>query len=455
MLSKIKFSYINNIKNFKNLYNNNNKYTQIQKNYNRSFSKILLSPNSLLFNHKIKMDKTHKFLSIMNAPEHLEQSYMTTEDDFTPGLKYFFNEELYTVKLFNRSDGQNTPENGFVQMKIPFDKSEILRNDYRLLQSNRLRYGKLLEILDYLSGLSAYRYNRIKPQSEEATFVTASVDNIEMYKNITIDNPLIINSYPTYIGSSSMEIRMDLFENEDLKEENFLGSAFFMYVIRDGKNYSQKRLIPQTNNDLIENGLEKEKAKLRFEMGNENKEKRVKKRKNSLSKFAPNVEESQILHNIFLEKKSIEKSRNLKTIEETKTEKSLLMHSQNMNVNGHIFGGYIIKQALDSAYVCAYMHCNKETPMIFAIDNVTFYKPVIIGSVAKFVANVCYVHEELMHVSVAVYNYVDNLHPTLTTVVNVTYLTQKKYESVVPDSYESGIKYLAAKRRMEKLFDFI
>jgi acyl-coenzyme A thioesterase 9 len=395
----------------------------------------------------------------MNCPDHLPYSYMTTEDDFIPGLKYFFNEEIYSVKLFNRADNINTPENGFVQVKIPFDRSIKLENDFRLLQTNRLRYGKLLEILDYISGFSAYRYNKIKPQSKDSTFVTASVDNIEMYKTITIEKPLIINSYPTYVGSSSMEIRMDLFDSEIQIEENFLGSAFFMYVIRDGKNYSLKKLIPQINNEMIENLLEREKAKLRYEIGNENKEKRITFAKNSLNKIAPNTEESQLLHNIFLVKNTINTKNKIK-IKETQIEKSLLMHSQNMNINGHIFGGYIMKQALDAAYVCAYMHCNKETPIIFAIDNVTFYKPVIIGSVAKFVANVCYIHEELMHVSVEVFNYVDDIdsdfyNPSLTTVVNVTYLMQKKFENIVPSSYECGIKYLGAKRRMEKLFDFI
>ena len=147
-------------------------------------------------------------------------------------------------------------------------------------------------------------------------------------------------------------------------------------------------------------------------------------------------------------------AKKFKSIKETKIVKNVLMHSQNMNVNGHVFGGYIMKEALDAAYICAYMHSNQEPPIVFAIDNVTFYKPVIIGSVAKFVANVCFVHEELIHVSVEVHNYIDK-NPVLTTMINVTYLTNSRTEDVYPTSYECGVKYLESKRRLEGLFSYI
>lgn len=418
----------------------------------KTFVKVL-SPNSLLFNHKKSIDKTQKYMTFMKPPASLKETLMTKELDFEPGLTYFYADNLFQIRLFERLDDALTPESGFVQMIIPFDKHESMRNEYKLLHTDRIRNGKLLEILDYLSALSAYRYNKISPKSKSATFVTASVDNIDFYKAINIHSPLIINAYPTWIGTSSMEIRMDLFDNPGLQNESFLGSAYFLYVLRDGSDYSKKKVIPALNSDLIEDEEEKGKAKLRQEIGLENKNDRIKSVQTSLNLKAPNYEESQILHNIFIESKK-SKNKKLKTIHDTSIETTLLMHSQNMNVNGHVFGGYIIKEALNSGYVCAYMHSNREPPMLFAIDNVTFYKPVIIGSVAKFIANVCYVHEELIQVSVEVYNYI-NENPTLTTVLYVTYKTKSKTEEVFPNTYECGIKYLEAKRRLEKIFDFI
>jgi len=387
----------------------------------------------------------------MTPPKNIKEKSMPKEMDFEPGLAYFQHEFSFELKLFEREDAEKTPESGFVHMTIPFDLNPNLQNDYRLLNTNRVRNGKLLELLDYLSGLSAYRYNNILPKSKAATLVTASVDNIEI-KLIDLKNPLIINAYPTYTGSSSMEIRMDLFSDRSHSYEGFLGSAFFMYVMRDGSDYTLKKNTFPLKNELIQDENEREKAKIRFEIGLENKKQRIVESQLSLDRKAPNQAESELLHKIFIEHKNHELTK-FKTIKATRIDKSILMHSQNMNVNGHVFGGYIIREALDAGYVCAYMHSNRENPIVFAIDNVTFYKPVIIASVAKFSASVCYVHEELIQVSVEVYNYIDE-DPTLTTVINITYKTSTKTETVVPTSYECGIKFLEAKRRLEKIFDY-
>ena len=57
-----------------------------------------------------------------------------------------------------------------------------------------------------------------------------------------------------------------------------------------------------------------------------------------------------------------------------------------------------MREALELAFVCAYMHSNKHSPIVVSIDSVTFHKPVIIGSVAQFIAHVSLVQEELLHV---------------------------------------------------------
>jgi acyl-coenzyme A thioesterase 9 len=428
-----------------------NKQKIINNLLSKNYSARILSPNSLLFNHKKNIDRAQKFMTHMCPPKNLIEKHMTKEMDFEPGLGYFQNQNTFDINLFEREDSEKTPEAGFVQIIIPFDTNPSLQNDYRLLHTNRIRNGKLLELLDYLSALSAYRYNSILPKSKVATFVTASVDNIEI-KIFELKNPLIINAYPTWTGASSMEIRMDLFLDRSHSDDTFLGSAFFMYVMRDGEDYSKKKLTFSLKNELIQDAKEREKANIRFEIGLENKKQRIFELQTSLDRKAPNQEESEFLHKIFVDHKNHSLTK-YKTIKETQIDKSILMHSQNMNVNGHVFGGYIIKEALDAGYVCAYMHNNREIPIVFAIDNVTFYKPVIIGSVAKFSACVCYVHEELIHVAVEVYNYINDI-PTLTTVINITYKTSKKTENVIPASYECGMKFLEAKRRIEKIFDY-
>jgi acyl-CoA hydrolase len=245
-----------------------------------------------------------------------------------------------------------------------------------------------------------------------------------------------------------------------------------MYVMRDATNYKQKMKVCSLSLDSIKDKEEKSKALLRQEIGNENKKQRIKRSQLSLFKSPPTYEESAILHEQFVSFKANKdivlsqytkgldtKLCNVKgdsshsharTIQETRVEKSLLMHSQNINVNGHVFGGYIMREALEIAFVCAYMHANKENPSVISVDSVTFHRPVLIGSVAQFTAHVALVHEELVHVCVEVFNFVDTqTSPVLTTTINVTYRTTGKTPRVFPTTYECGVKYLEAKRIIE------
>ena len=113
-----------------------------------------------------------------------------------------------------------------------------------------------------------------------------------------------------------------------------------------------------------------------------------------------------------------------------------------------------MREALELGFVCAYMHSNKHNPNALSVDSITFHKPVIIGSVAQFIAHVSLVHEELLHVCVEVFNLVDSqATPVLTTTFNITYKTKSKSPRVFPTTYECGVKYLEAKRIIEKLFN--
>jgi acyl-coenzyme A thioesterase 9 len=451
---------------------------------NKKFISIF-NPNSLLFKHQRELDKLQKQRTRMITPDIAQDTVIEEEMDFEPGIDYLGRDDI-TMRMtpFVKSNsgcdsfGNRSPADGFIQVQLPFDKDEKLRARYRLLHYERMRYGKLLEILDYLSAFSAYRYNNILPKSKIATMVTAGVDTIELYREVNLNNRLIINSYPTWTGESSMEVRIDMYNGENCSEcdESFLGSAFFMYVMRDAKNYKQKMKVASLDLDSLTNKDEKMKAMLRQEIGNENKKLRIKKSQVSLFKSPPTVEESATLHEqfvLFKANKDILVSQtykgidakvcniktggshlHIRTIQETRIEKSLLMHSQNMNVNGHVFGGYIMREALEIAYVCAYMHGNKENPSVVSVDSVNFHRPVIIGSVAQFIAHVALVHEELVHVCVEVFNFVDTqTSPVLTTTINVTYNTPNKTARVFPTTYECGVKYLEAKRIIEKLFN--
>jgi acyl-coenzyme A thioesterase 9 len=442
----------------------------------------LFCPNSLVFKHKKELEKIQKQMTRMKTPALMEEINQV-EEDFEPGINYFTNFSKSVLKVYPKSKNPSStasPEQGFIQLVLPFDQDKNLRNAYRLLDYERIRFGKLLEILDYLTAMTTLRFNNILPRNKIATLATAGVDEIELFKNIDLNESLIINTYPTWTGESSIEVRVDLYNgktvNNQETEESFLGSAFFTYVLRDAGDYSKKKKGVSLDLSNIHDEAESQKAKLRYEIGTESKKLRIQRSKASLFKSPPTQEESAALHEQFvtykaskdiiisqttkgldsahLSKLTPKSNTEVKTILDTKIEKNLLMHSQNININGHVFGGYIMREAMELGYVCAYMHSNKQNPQVVSVDSVAFHKPVVIGSVAQFRSQVTLVHEELLHVCVEVFNFVDShASPVLTTTVNITYKTENRNARVFPTTYECGVKYLEAKRIIERLFN--
>jgi acyl-coenzyme A thioesterase 9 len=414
--------------------------------FKKSITKRIHTPGSLIFQHQKDLDNLQGDITKMNNPPNIKEISLDGDNDFEPGIRYFFKNLPFSMKVSTHENIKNgiTPENGWVSLFIPADQK--VTDHFKNLNTGRIRYGMLMELLDYLSAFTACRMNDIKPKSKQATIVTAAVDDIWFYNPLILEKPIMITSYPTWTGESSMEIRIDLYNDADAIK--LLGSAYFVYALRDPNNYGNKLKTKKLDFELIKDLNEKRSAMLRYEIGKEKQIRRKESFSQSLTKRSPNQDEINILHNIFMNPGN----KHLQTIKQTKREKMLLMYSQKININGHIFGGYIMREAIELGYVCAYMHSNMDKLTLIRVDRVTFHKPVIIGSVANFKAEVHYVFEELIYVSVEVYNYIED-KKDLTTTINLIYSSTNKANDVIPDLYEDGINYLEAKRRMESLFD--
>jgi len=142
------------------------------------------------------------------------------------------------------------PSDCWVQMVIPFDKNEKLRDRYCLLDTNTLRTGLLMELLDYFSAMIAYKYVNCSTRANIYTLVTGSVDKFEIAKKkIHFDKSLVLIGYPNWNSHSSIDVRIDLVQNSydninkmSNQDECFLGSSNFLYVARDSKDYSKKKV---------------------------------------------------------------------------------------------------------------------------------------------------------------------------------------------------------------------
>lgn len=108
----------------------------------------------------------------------------------------------------------------------------------------RLFGGQLMQWIDELGGIVACRYT-------QTTVITAAVDNLQFRKPVFLNDILVLVGRVTYVGHSSMEVRVDSYvENLD-GTRNLINRAFLIMVSIDESNKTKE--IPPL---LIENDVQ-------------------------------------------------------------------------------------------------------------------------------------------------------------------------------------------------------
>jgi acyl-coenzyme A thioesterase 9 len=89
------------------------------------------------------------------------------------------------------------------KISYPFSTNEFLKEQYRN-PFGQMRFGKVLEDLDALAGNIAFAH----VQDPALNIVTASVDRIRLSAPPNLESDQHLSGKVTYVGTSSMEIRM-------------------------------------------------------------------------------------------------------------------------------------------------------------------------------------------------------------------------------------------------------
>ncbi len=93
----------------------------------------------------------------------------------------------------------------------------------------RLFGGQLMQWIDELAGIVAKRY-------AQTTVITAAVDNLQFRKPVFINDILVLVGRVTYVGTSSMEVRVDSFVETIDGKRNLINRAFLVMVSIDENN---------------------------------------------------------------------------------------------------------------------------------------------------------------------------------------------------------------------------
>ncbi|XP_073213498.1 acyl-coenzyme A thioesterase 9, mitochondrial isoform X2 [Lepidochelys kempii] len=334
----------------------------------------------------------------------------------------------------------------YIEVILPLGSQPELREKY-LNVHNSVRFGRILEDLDSLGVLICYTHTKHEAsQRSPLSIVTALVDKIDLCKKVIYpDCDIKFTGNVSWVGKTSMEVKMHMFQLHDDTYSPVLDATFVM-VARDPEN---KR--PAFVNPLIPEGPEEEEI---FRKGELNKIRRIDFSTASLLKMAPTAEERTTVHNIFLntlDTRTVSfRSRvlppNSVWMEDAKLKGLEICHPQARNIFNRIFGGFLMRKAFELgwAIACSY---GGSRPYVVAVDDIMFQRPVEIGSLLLLSAQVCFTEENYIQIRVhsEVYDSDTREHKT-TNVFHFTFMSEGEVPQIVPKTYGESMLYLDGKR---------
>ena len=420
----------------------------------KCYSSFCTINSSTLFSQQIKNASRAKVESTRMIPPPSKIVQIPSEKLRAMGLLRTFGQfaefsEIFLLNGAPRSEGASTPSASWIGINLKLKENPHLKNALKKPYTTGLRVGKLMEILDIMGGIAGYRYINKNILKADTNIVTLCVDHFELFEsNISIDQDIFISSYVTYAGNTSLEVRLDVTYTNSPSQ--LLASAYFVYAARDATNNGKAKQIPKLVFDEEENS---DVCALRAEYGNLNTKKRKESALKSSFKTAPNIQESEHLHDLFKESQKEDSKQRSTPISKTLVEKTLLMHLQDTNIYDKIFGGYMMREAIDLAWITAHLYGKKGTPDFLHIDDILFLSPVEVGSISIFKAWVTYVENNLSHVMVTVDTIKSTFEKNRTFEMHMTLFHPESLTKITPLSYLEGMAYIEGQRRINNILN--
>lgn len=353
----------------------------------------------------------------------------------------------------------------FVQVFLSFKSDPSCLGEYLNVYQS-IRFGKILEDLDALAGSIAYQFNDNNDDSQFPTNVTASLDKIDLIKSIPTTVDIRISGFVSFVGHSSMEITINLetcpegapialersrqlkdnWPNQDVLQstgDKILVANFTFVGLKDGKAtpVNQLNLVTDTEVELFNQGKKRKLLKLEA-------------KQNSLSINPPSESEMKLIHDLYKEwiqylDPSYHKTipSNIVWMKNTIQSSLIIMMPQDRNIHNDIFGGYLMRCAYELAFATALLFGGVR-PTFTSLGEITFIKPVKIGSLLSLTGQVVYSSGDFFHVKVRA----DVLDPKELKSMETTNTFFFRFmvpnaKQVCPRSYDEAMRYIEGRRR--------
>ena len=372
-----------------------------------------------------------------------------------------------------------------IQVSLPFLENKELFGDYVNIFGG-IRFGKILEDLDVFAATCAYMHcGTSTAKGEKLTIVTAAVDRIDIHMRSDEPVNLRMKGMVTFVGKSSMEVTIVV---ESSKTTSIAGSGSnpkvdedvtINQILETGEGQAAgpwnmaalAKFIMVAKNS--EGPLQVPRLKLNskreediFAAGAARHDARLVRARQSLFKEPPTEEESKLLHSLFLKDGTNPLHPGIKPVPISSTilTTTKLCHPQERNIHDLIFGGFLMREALELGFTCGILFSRSQLHFL-AVDELAFKHPVPIGAVLQLTAQVVYTQEEeeprcetasppilsqLIHVEVIadVLNTQTGDRKTTNTFHFTYRLECPPQYTVRPGTYPEAMKYLEGKRRV-------
>ncbi len=280
------------------------------------------------------------------------------------------------------------PRESEVGIPYLFSQDQFLLETYRN-PWGEMRFGKILEDLDALAGNIAF--NHVVSLDEGAMnplIVTAGVDRIRVRQRPDIGNDQYLSGKVTWVGSSSMEIRMRIAAGTANGPEWL--EAYFTFVTlhpETKRAIPVPPLLPETDEERVHFELGAVKARAR-------KEARQSKihlgRPMSERSLKIDVRAAHLLEEagMLLRMPSLA-DPNTMLMDQTAQSNAMVAQPQARNLHDRIFGGFLMRRAFELAFATAYLF-GGDKPRFLEVDDISFDKPVDVGDLLVFKSLVLY-----------------------------------------------------------------
>nr|XP_036668645.1 acyl-coenzyme A thioesterase 9, mitochondrial isoform X2 [Drosophila suzukii] len=365
-------------------------------------------------------------------------------------------------------DSSDLPERSMIDSQTTASilmESDALMRERFVYGGGLLRMGRMMEELDLLAGKSSIillavwisHRHVFLPKLPKGiplpyTFVTLLVDHghflVEKFK---ADVDISLSGHVSWSGNSSMEITAYVRQNGML-----LAKAIFMIAARDATNSGPAPVNPLTPANELEKSFYQEALE------------RQKRRKGKLPhleiKRKPSKEEEQIMYEVFTRTKGIEgpTPTDMTALPPdcrwmSNSHRRTLLHPfpEHRNEANTIFGGFIIRNAIEIAFMTASLF-SKNYPVIQFISDVTFTHPIPVHSYMKLKAYVVYTQDNYVQLMTVVDAIDGNSFTQFqSNTVHLTYSCRQKVPEVLPKSYSEALWYLTGRRYFQRFLESI